>query len=443
MTAFRSGGETTSSEDGRSTARRLLGHLDASPTPYHAVATAAALLDGAGFVAVEEADDWTEGLPERWYVRRGGALVGAAWPADRPSEAPLRVVAAHTDSPNLRLKPRPTSPSAGWQRLAVEVYGGPLLNSWLDRDLGLAGRVSVRRPAGPTLDLVRLDGAVARIPQLAIHLDREVNQVGLKLDPQQHLLPLWAPDGASGVLEAVAAAVQAEPDDLLAWDLMLHDTQPAALAGPGEELLVGGRLDNLVSCFTAVEALAAAAAEGSGSSTVGLVCLFDHEEVGSVSRTGADGDLLPGLIRRAHASHGGGADALARALARSACVSADMAHGTHPDHPERHDPGHRVELNGGPVVKVNASQRYASDADSAVPFLAAAVAAGVPVQHFVSRSDLACGSTIGPVTAARLGIATVDVGVAQLAMHSARETAGALDPGLLRRALTAFLAGSG
>ncbi len=427
-------------EDPIDAARRLLGHLDASPTPYHAAATAARLLEAAGFVEVDEDADWTVDLPDRWFVRRGGALVAADWPSPLAPQAPIRVVGAHTDSPNLRLKPRPTSSSAGWQRLAVEVYGGALFNSWLDRDLGLAGRVSVRRSAGTATELVQLDGAVARVPQLAIHLDREANQ-GLALNPQQHLQPLWAAEGETGVLEAIGEAVDAEPDDLLAWDLMFFDVQPAALTGPNDELLVGGRLDDLVSCFTAVEALAGG--DGSDAGTVAMVCLFDHEEVGSVSRTGADGDLLPGLVRRAHAARGGSGDELARALAASACVSADMAHATHPNHVDRHDPGHAIRLNGGPVVKVNASQRYATDADSAVPFLEAAEAADVPVQRFVSRSDMPCGSTIGPVTSARMGVATVDVGVAQLAMHSARETAGSLDVTRFRQALGAFLRPSG
>lgn len=430
-------------DPGRATAEDLLGFLDEAPSPYHAVAAAARRLVEAGFTEVAETADWTTGLPDRWFVCRGGALVAAVWPAGLAPTTPLRIIGAHTDSPNLRLKPHPTTVAAGWQRLAVEVYGGPLLNSWLDRDLGLAGRVSVRRPEGPTVDLVHLEGPVARIPQLAIHLDREVNQAGLVLNPQQHLLPLWAPEGAPDVLGAVAGAVGAEVDDLLAWDLMFHDVQPAALNGPDGDLLVGGRLDNLVSCFVAVEALVAAAGDSHDPPTVPLVCLFDHEEVGSVSRTGADGDLLPGLVARVHTARGGSGDELARTLAASACVSADMAHATHPHHGDRHDPGHPVLVNGGPVVKVNVSQRYASDAESAVPFLRAAAAASVPVQRFVSRSDLPCGSTIGPVTAARLGVPTVDVGVAQFAMHSARETAGARDPEWFRQALEAFLAGSG
>jgi aspartyl aminopeptidase len=424
---------------GRETADRLLAHLDASPSPYHAAARAADLLTAAGFAEVDEGADWRGALPDHWFVRRGGALVAADWPAGVDPATPLRIVGAHTDSPNLRLKPNPTSSSAGWQRLGVEVYGGPLLNSWLDRDLGLAGRVSVRRDSGATVELVRLEGPVARIPQLAIHLDREVNQ-GLALNPQQHLRPLWAAEGAEDVLTAVGRAVGVDPADLLAWDLMFHDVQPAALTGPNQELLVSGRLDNLVSCFAATEALTGLDGE---PTTVGIVCLFDHEEVGSVSRTGADGHLLPGLVERAHAARGGDVDTLARALSASACVSADMAHATHPNHTEKHDPEHAVRINGGPVVKVNSSQRYASDADSAVPFLDAAQRAGVPVQHFVSRSDLPCGSTIGPVTAARLGIATVDVGVPQFAMHSARETSGAEDPELFRQALVAFLRPSG
>src|SRR4029453_10269121 len=248
-----------------------------------------------------------------------------------------------------------------------------------------------------------LPGPVARIPQLAIHLDREVNQKGLVLNPQQHLLPLWAPEGDDGPREVLAAALDVEPDQLLAWDLMLYDHQGAALVGPGDDLLAAGRLDNLVSCFVAVDALLGLDDGGFAA----VVCLYDHEEVGSVSRSGADGDLLPGLVERAHRAHGGAPDDLARALTTSACVSADMAHATHPNYAERHDAGHEVALNGGPVVKVNASQRYASDAGSAAPFLLACAAAGVPTQRFVSRSDLPCGSTIGPVTAARLGVPTV------------------------------------
>jgi aspartyl aminopeptidase len=417
--------------DGRAFARRLAGWIDESPTPYHAVATATRLLDEAGFVAREETDAWDD-LPERWYVQRAGALVAGAWPLDRPVDGPLRIVGAHTDSPNLRLKPHPEDEAEGWRRLAVEVYGGALFNSWLDRDLGLAGRVSLR--SGQTR-LVRLDGPVARIPQLAIHLDREVNQKGLVLNPQQHLRPLWAPVDGPAVRERVAAAAGVGAGELVAWDLMLHDVQPAALAGPDEDLLVGGRLDDLVCCFTALDALVGAPINEIGA----VVCLFDHEEVGSVSRTGAGGSLLAGVLDRALAARGGDADGRARALARSACVSADMAHATHPNYAERHDPAHPIELNGGPVVKVNTNQRYASDAVSTTPFLLACERADVPVQHYAHRSDLPCGSTIGPVTAAQLGVPTVDVGIAQLAMHSARETTGAHDPERLVRALRAFL----
>ncbi len=417
-----------------------MGRLDRSPTPFHACATAAEALVDAGFVERDETSSWTGSLPDRWFVRRGGSLIAARWPSDLDPTAPLRLVGAHTDSPNLRLKPHPDTTAVGWQRLAVEVYGGALFNSWLDRDLGLAGRVAVQRDDGVALELVHLPGPVARIPQLAIHLDREVNQKGLVLNPQQHLLPLWAPTGADSPREVLAASLGAEPDQLVAWDLMLHDHQPAALVGTGEDLLASARLDDLASCFVALDALVEVPED---APVAAVICLYDHEEVGSVSRTGADGDLLPGVVARIHRAHGGDPDDLARALAGSACVSADMAHATHPNYPERHDPGHDIDLNGGPVVKVNASQRYASDAASAAPFLAACAEAGVPTQRFVSRSDLPCGSTIGPVTAARTGVSTVDVGIALLGMHSARETAGARDPLALQQALAAFLAGSG
>lgn len=289
--------------DPRDAARRLVAHVDAAPSPYHAVARAAALLDAAGFAAVDEGAGWDAGLPDRWYVHRGGALVASVWPAGRPPTSGLRVVGAHTDSPNLRLKPRPSSLRAGWQRLGVEVYGGPLLASWLDRDLGLAGRVAVGDGAGTRTVLVDLDGPVARIPQLAIHLDREVNQSGPGVDPHEHLRPLWATEGEGDVVRAIAAAAGGDP---LAWDLMFYDRQGATLAGPNDELLVGGRLDNLVSSFLAVEALITVAEDDSGGEgPVPVVCLFDHEEVGSVSATGAAGQFLPRLLTHAHRARGG------------------------------------------------------------------------------------------------------------------------------------------
>jgi aspartyl aminopeptidase len=429
-------------------ARRLLAFCDASPSPYHACATAAALLGEAGFTRLAEDAAWP-GEPGRWYVVRGGSLVAWATSADHVPHDGFRIVGAHTDSPNLRIKPQPDVVRAGVRQLGVEAYGGVLLTSWLGRDLGLSGRVAVRRNGtGALMRLVRVDRPVCAIPQLAIHLDRDVNTSGLVVDAQHHLTPLWGvapPAGATaaageaaGLVGFVADELGVDAADVLGWDLMLHDLAPGALVGRDDELIGSARLDNLASCWAAVEALGEVAASGDGP--VPVVCLFDHEEVGSTSDRGATSSLLPTLLERSVLARGGDREALHRALARSACLSADMAHATHPNYADRHDPEHQVALNGGPVLKVNANVRYATDAPGAALVALAAEQAGVPLQRFAMRSDLPCGSTIGPLTAARLGITTVDVGMPQLAMHAAREHAGSHDPGRYRALLAAFLA---
>jgi len=429
-------------------ARRMLAFCDASPSPYHACATAAALLGEAGFTRLAEDAAWP-GEPGRWYVVRGGSLVAWATSAGHEPHDGFRIVGAHTDSPNLRIKPQPDVVRAGVRQLGVEAYGGVLLTSWLGRDLGLSGRVAVRRNGtGALMRLLRVDRPVCAIPQLAIHLDRDVNTSGLVVDAQHHLTPLWGvapPAGATaaageaaGLVGFVADELGVDAADVLGWDLMLHDLAPGALVGRDDELIGSARLDNLASCWAAVEALGEVAASGDGP--VPVVCLFDHEEVGSTSDRGATSSLLPTLLERSVLARGGDREALHRALARSACLSADMAHATHPNYADRHDPEHQVALNGGPVLKVNANVRYATDAPGAALVALAAEQAGVPLQRFAMRSDLPCGSTIGPLTAARLGITTVDVGMPQLAMHAAREHAGSHDPGRYRALLAAFLA---
>ena len=432
------------------TARRLLGFCDASPSPYHACATAAALLGEAGFTRLAEDAAWPA-EPGRWYLVRGGTLVAWATTAAHQPHEGFRIVGAHTDSPNLRIKPQPDVVRAGVRQLGVEAYGGVLLTSWLDRDLGLSGRVAVRRNGtGAMVRLLRVDRPVCAIPQLAIHLDRDVNTSGLLVDAQHHLTPLWGivrPDGAApsaatgtdGLVGFVARELGVDAADVLGWELMLHDLAPGALVGRDDELIGSARLDNLASCWAAVEALTEVA-PSVGDGPVPVVCLFDHEEVGSTSDRGAASSLLPTLLERSVMARGGGREDLHRALARSACLSADMAHATHPNYADRHDPEHRVALNGGPVLKVNANVRYATDAPGSALVALAAEQARVPLQRFAMRSDLPCGSTIGPVTAARLGITTVDVGMPQLAMHAAREHAGSHDPAHYRALLTAFLA---
>jgi aspartyl aminopeptidase len=418
-------------------ARRLLAFCDASPSPYHACATAAATLGDIGFTRLAEDAAWP-GEPGGWYVVRGGSLIAwATAPGHQPHDG-FRIVGAHTDSPNLRIKPQPDVVRAGVRQIGVEAYGGVLLNSWLGRDLGLSGRVAVRRNGtGALVRLLRVDRPVCAIPQLAIHLDRDVTTRGLVVDAQHHLTPLWALSEGN-FAGFVAKELGAGVDDVLGWDLMLHDLAPGALVGRDDELLGSARLDNLASCWAAIEALAGAAP--AAAAPIPVVCLFDHEEVGSTSDRGAGSSLLPSVLERSVRARGGTSEAWHRALARSACLSADMAHATHPNYADRHDPEHQVALNGGPVLKVNANARYATDAPGIALVALAAEQAGVPLQRFAMRSDLPCGSTIGPVTAARLGITTVDVGMPQLAMHAAREHAGSHDPGPYRALMAAFLA---
>jgi aspartyl aminopeptidase len=409
----------------------LIDFLDASPSPWHAVASAIDRLDG--FVRLDESEAWTD-LPAAGYVVRSGAIIAWRLPDDpAPAHAPFRVVGAHTDSPCLRVKPRPDTGGHGWKQLAVEVYGGILNNSWLDRDLGVAGRVVA---ADGSVSLLNVAEPIARVPQLAVHLDREVNAGGLTLDTQQHLTPVWGV-GTSSVGEFASwicdvGEIDADP---AWWELCLYDVQGAAVIGADHSLLASGRLDNQVSCWAAVTALASAAPIGH----IGVAVLNDHEEVGSSSTTGAGGPFLESVLSRIVAARGGTAEDLARSLVASACVSADNAHAVHPNYAERHEPGHRPIVNAGPAIKVNSNQRYATSGDTAARFQQACERAGVPWQVFVSRNNMPCGSTIGPITATRLGIPTVDVGVPQLSMHSARELCGAEDPGHLAAALQVFL----
>lgn len=415
----------------RSVADRLCAFIDASPSPYHAVAAAATLLDEAGFVEVDLRDELDRPGPH--LCRIGGALLAWVRPP-RPEE--VRLIGAHTDSPNLRLRPKPDHARAGIAQLGVEVYGGALWNSWLDRDLGLSGRLAT---ADGEEVLVQVDEPLLRIPQLAIHLDREVNTAGLRLDPQRHLQPMWAlGDDVPTLRDYIAGRADLDPAAIVAWDLMLHDVNPSTRSGLDSALVSAPRLDNLASCFAAVRALAAFGSNSTApiDGILPFVCLYDHEEVGSLSATGADSSMVASVLERVIAANR--AEFL-QILATSMCLSADMAHATNPNHVDRHEPDHHISLNGGVVVKTNANQRYATDARSQARIRHRLASTG-PIQDFVSRNDVPCGSTIGPVTAGRLGMATLDVGIAQLAMHSAREMIGADDPWHYEQAMGAFLA---
>jgi aspartyl aminopeptidase len=416
----------------------LMSFLAAGPSPYHAVAEAAARLEKVGFRQVAETDPW-EGTGGGKYVLRGGAIIAWYVPEGAEAHTPFRIVGAHTDSPNLRVKPLPDSGSEGWRQVAVEVYGGTLLNTWLDRDLGLAGRLTLRDGSHR---LVNIDRALLRVPQLAVHLDRSVNE-GMKLDKQRHMQPIW---GLGEVHEGdliayVAQEAGVDAQDVAGWDLMPHAIEAPSYLGRDQELLAGPRMDNLISVHAGVAALAAVANGDGRLPYIPVLAAFDHEENGSQSDTGADGPLLGNVLERSVFARGGSYEDKARAFAGTICLSSDTGHAVHPNYAERHDPTHHPRANGGPILKVNVNQRYATDGAGRAVFAAACEKAGVPWQNFVSNNSMPCGTTIGPITSARHGIQTVDIGVAILSMHSARELCGADDPYLLANALTAFLEG--
>ena len=426
----------------------LLRFIDASPTPYHAAREAGARLSKAGFRELRAEDVWKLSPGDARYVVRGGSLVAFVAGAAPPAAAGFRWVGAHTDSPNLRVKPRPDVTAHGCRQIAVEPYGGLLLHTWLDRDLSLAGRVSVAGAQGPRSLLVAFERPLLRIPSLAIHLQRESERKSLELNAQQHLVPVVGLADGRQLTALVAAELrergiaEVDPRDVLAFDLMAHDADPARLVGSEGELISAPRLDNLASCHAAVSALVrASSAANAASRTLGIV-LYDHEEVGSRSAQGAAGPLLgEALARIVDAIEGGGPQGLARAVARSRLVSADVAHAVHPNYADRHEPGHRPLLGKGPVLKVNAAQSYATDGEVAAEITALCRARGFEPQHFVVRSDLPCGSTIGPITAARVGLRTVDIGSPVLAMHSCRELAAAADVEPMIDLLAAFFEG--
>ncbi|MGB5951149.1 MAG: M18 family aminopeptidase, partial [Ornithinimicrobium sp.] len=371
-------------------ARGLCDFLDASPSPFHAVASSAALLDAAGFARVQEGDHTPRG--GRFYVCRSGSVI--AWIDDQPrgeetaSPPPFRVVAAHTDSPNLRIKPRPDHVKAGWQMLGVEIYGGPLLHTWLDRDLGLSGRAVIRTSSGTQTTNFMVTEPWLRVSSLAIHQNRDLAQDGLKLNPAKHLVPHWDTAGQPGTFtEALAQHLRISPDDLLAWEAMTHDLSPARVVGRAADLIASARLDNLASSFAAIQALIGVAEADRGGagpgSAIPLIALFDHEEVGSNTASGAQSTFLTAWLERIVATRGVSREDYLRSMSGTVIASADMTHATHPNYSERQDELHHVQMNAGPVMKVNAQARYATDAPAAAAFVLACEQAHVPLQTYV------------------------------------------------------------
>ena len=398
----------------------FIGHIDACPTPAHVVERASEMLNSSGFERVSLESAFTRSHLQHGYVTRGGTII--AWKnAQTLSTNGIRIVGAHTDSPGLHIKTKPDTQTLNWQQLQVEVYGGPLLNSWLDRDLAIAGHVVLR---DGTTSLFSSVHPVARIPQLAIHLDRDVNDKGLILNRHQHLAPIWATGHSTSSFEQwLVQQNSVSVSQIASWSAQLVDTQQAQIFGRNSEFVASARIDNQISCWAAVFALLA----DTGDQPM-MIALFDHEEVGSQSSNGAGGPMIEHVLECLASASGSTRPEFLAALQKSHCVSADNAHAVHPNYTDRHELNNAPYVNEGVVVKTNVNQRYATSASSLVPIVHAAATAGVNLQTFSSRNNIACGSTIGPITATRLGIETVDIGVPQLAMHSIREMCGTKDP---------------
>lgn len=420
-------------EETRRQSQDLLHFIDASPSPWHVVSSCESRLQHAGYARLDEKQSWQLNTGGKYYVVRGGSSIIAFVVGQQAIvEAGFRLVGAHTDSPGLRLKPKAEHRHDGFTRIGVEVYGGPILATFSDRDLGLAGRVNVRHAQGFETRLLALDKPLLRLPNLAIHMNREVNEQGLKFNKQTELPLLFGlgqPD--QQFLSYVAQQLEVETDAVMSWELCAFDTQKGVFWGADEEFIADSQLDNLASCHAALTALLTI----EQPSATCVAAFFDHEEVGSESAAGAGGSFLVDVVQRIVASLQKDSEGLPRALANSFFISADMAHAYHPNFPNAYEPCHRVMVNAGPVIKSNANQRYSTGADSAARFMTICEKAGVPVQQYSHRTDLGCGSTIGPIVASRLGVTSVDVGNPMWAMHSIRESAGVLDHGYMIAAM--------
>ena len=428
----------------RQQVQNLLDFIDASPSPWHAVNSAETRLAAFQFVKLDETVQWDLQPGGRYYVIRDDSSIVIFVQGQKPLvETGFKIIGAHTDSPGLRIKPNAGTGADGLLRLGVEMYGGPILATFTDRDLSLAGRISYKDDKNAMVSrLVSFDRPLLRLPNLAIHMNRAVNEDGLKLHKQNELpliLSVLAeeclPQAYFSQLLQQQAACEAER--ILSWDMAVYDTQKGAFWGAENEFYADSQLDNLASCHAALQALLDDAVLENDHT---LVCaFFDHEEIGSESNKGADGSFLGDVLQRIALATEKNKDDFARALAKSFMISADMAHAYQPNFPLAYDPEHKVSVNKGPVIKVNANHRYSTESISQALFVDWCEQAGVPYQKYSHRTDLACGSTIGPITSARLGIRSVDVGNPLWAMHSIRESAGVLDHGYMIKVLKKFL----
>lgn len=415
--------------------KKLFSFLDESTSPFHAANALKNILLQAGFTPLNEHQKWSvrAGQP-RFIVREDGAVV--AFNIGKKDNSQFRIVASHTDSPTLKLKPKPDIFNKSYHQLGVEVYGGPLLNPWFDRELSISGRISFSTPSGQ-LDskLIDFKRPVAIVPSVAIHLDREANSEK-KINPQKDILPIFGLTSkrnksfADHLNMLLAEKVDLKKEtEILGFDLFCYEMNKPGYAGINKDFIVSSRLDNLLSCYI----LASVIAQADRNNSFMLIC-NNHEEIGSLSASGAQGNLLETVFKRVYPDP----EERFSILANSFLISVDNAHAFHPNFAERYDRSHDIELNTGPVLKINANHKYASTSISNGLFKILCQEKQIPVQEFVMRNDMACGSTIGPATAAKLGIKTVDVGIASLAMHSIREMTGSRDPFLLHTVLNHF-----
>lgn len=423
--------------------QNLLDFIDAGPSPWHVVASIESELIANGFEKLDETIPWRLKTGGRYYVVRGGSsIIFFKMGAEAACETGFRIIGAHTDSPGLRVKPNPVSAKDGLARLNVEIYGSPILATFADRDLSLAGRVCYKNQDGRIeTGLIRFDEPLLRLPNLAIHMNRNVNEDGLKFHKQDELPLIFsalADQQLSETLftELLNKKLPEANKQILSWDLAVYDTQKGSIWGANREFFSASRIDNLASCHAALRALLDN--EGLDHKNTCVCALFDHEEIGSTSNKGADGSFMPDVLQRISAAMQPEPQAYSTTLAKSFLISADMAHAFHPNFPSAYDPGHKVIVNKGPVIKTNVNQRYSSEGVSEAMFIDWCQQAGVPFQRYSHRSDLPCGSTIGPITSAKLGLRSIDVGNPMWAMHSIRESAGVNDHSDMIKVLKTF-----
>lgn len=425
----------------------LLDFIDASPSPWHVVKTIETQLatQTPAWQRLDETAKWTLQPGGRYYVVRDDSSIVLFIQGQKPlAETGFKIIGAHTDSPGLRIKPNAASSADGLLRLGVEIYGGPILATFTDRDLSLAGRIAYKNDQDQIAGMpVKFDQALLRLPNLAIHMNRAVNEEGLKLQKQTELPLILSASTEEQLPRAYFAALLQQQsgiaaERILSWDLAVYDTQKGAFWGAESEFYANSQLDNLASCHAALQALLDNADLQPDSTRV--CALFDHEEIGSQSNKGADGSFLPDVLQRIALATVTDDEDYARALAKSFMISADMAHAYQPNFPNAYDPDHKVSVNKGPVIKVNANHNYSSESVSAAMFADWCEQADVPYQTYSHRCDLPCGSTIGPITSAKLGIRSIDVGNPMWAMHSLRESAGVLDHEYMIRVMKRFFA---